>query len=176
MILSIDPGKRQVGFALWHPGTNELFRAGLITTACPYDDDLLVCMITATAVLRYLDGTAVITEYVAERPRIYPLSKQVKNGRRTDPNDLPPLMGVSVAIGAGLMLRACGEKFMAQSYLPREWKGTLDKRTMNARAWSRLTPAEQDRVTMKKDHNVLDALGIGLKYLRRLEPVRVYAR
>jgi len=60
-------------------------------------------------------------------------------------------------------------------YLPREWKGQVPKRIHQPRIIKALT--DEERAEMDKDlapytkslrHNALDAVGIGLKYLRRM--------
>src|SRR5262249_37275539 len=85
-----------------------------------------------------------------------------------DQNDPPPLAGVACAVGAlfpGAVLH---------SYLPRQWKGgAVDKAVMNRRVWDRLSLEERARVARLPrgglSHDCLDAVGVGLHHLGRLE-------
>lgn len=91
---------------------------------------------------------------IIERPQIY--------SQRTnkDPNDL-----IDVAMTAGMCaLIATG----CQYVLPRTWKGQVPKKIHQERIKSLLTPEEHiilgDR---SNDTDILDAVGIGLWYLKR---------
>ncbi len=107
-------------------------------------------------------------ELVFEWPRMYQVARQ-----EGDQNDLPPLAGVDCAIAA--MFPSAS----VTTYYPDEWKGgQVPKRVMNDRVWERLTPDEQSRVARRArgslDHNTLDAVGIGMRYLGRLARRRQY--
>jgi hypothetical protein len=52
--------------------------------------------------------------------------------------------------------------------LPNKWKGNLPKKICKDRCKAVLTPEELARVKTE-DHNVWDAIGIGLWYLGRLK-------
>lgn len=65
-------------------------------------------------------------------------------------------------------------------YFPRDWKGTVDPdEVMIPRIQARLTPEERvclEPCAESLMHNVWDGIGVGLKYLGRLEPKRVFSK
>lgn len=101
---------------------------------------------------------------VFEQPGAY----KSDTARRT--LDLQGLIGV-----CGFM---CGKWQMeAIRYRPREWKGTIPDEMINERIKSRLSESELGRVILPAksyQHNVWNAIGVGLKYLNRLERKRNY--
>ena len=100
-----------------------------------------------------------VKNLVVEFPRIYPKGPK---DRRSDPNDLLDVAGVAGALAA-IYEEVCW-------VFPQEWKGQVPKEVMNARVMKRLTPEEAGRIVSvgSKDHNTLDAVGIGLHHLGRL--------
>lgn len=97
---------------------------------------------------------------VIEVPQIY---RGVKS--RGDPNDL-----IWVAFEAGRVAGRCRD---VEAVLPRRWKGTIRKEVMVRRILSKLTDAELQKLKglglpPSKEHNVCDAVGIGLWKLGRL--------
>lgn len=149
MILSIDPGVHHHGLALWDKG--ELLSAWL-----QVDDDLgRIPSPIATSV----------STVVVEIPQIYPISRS-KGGLKGQ-NDL-----VNLAYHAGLFVGKLGVPFV-QKYKPHEWKGSVPKDIMGDRILGLLSHDEHQRIIWPrarktKGHNVVDGIGIGLKYLRRL--------
>lgn len=95
-----------------------------------------------------------------ERQRVYPGPR----GKKTDPNDLVDLSGVVGAIAYAAFAAAIPEVL---GVFPAEWKGQVPKEVMNARVLARLAEAEKECLH-SKDHNTLDAVGIGLYYTKRL--------
>lgn len=148
-VLSIDPGVRRVAFAI--------FSAGVLRRA----------------VLLNIDGDAGLyalpsapLDVVIEMPRVYPVSRQ-----KGDPNDLLRLARV---VGR-LQEHYLREGKVVHLVEPRTWKGTLAKEAMTERIRGRLAPAELARmapVAKSLEHNVLDAVGLGLHVLGRLAPGR----
>jgi hypothetical protein len=100
---------------------------------------------------------------IIEKPQIYP------GPRQENPNNLLDLSGV------GGFIAGCVGADHFMTVLPRQWKGTIPKAQMTARIESKLTPVERGRVIRvgAKDHNTLDAVGIGLYYLNRLNAVTI---
>ena len=93
---------------------------------------------------------------VVELPRSYP-------GSRVNPGDL-----ITLAYRAGQVVGRCRGAFTkVRTLFPADWKGQTPKRVMNQRVLARLDEAERAAVAMM-DHNVLDAVGIGLWHLGRL--------
>lgn len=102
---------------------------------------------------------------VSEYPQSYIASQQ-----KGDQNDLVELAGVVGATCAELGGTVTG-------VLPREWKGQTPKDIHNARVLKRLTPEELKivqtcSVSESLLHNTIDAVGIGLFHLGRLERKR----
>ena len=99
------------------------------------------------------ERAGIFSRVIIERPQIYPQSKG-------DPNDL-----IDVAITVGLCLTLSQ---FSTIYRPREWKGQVPKKIHNARALDKLRPGERHILgELVKNHNVIDAIGIGLYYLGR---------
>lgn len=97
--------------------------------------------------------------FVLEVPQIYRVS-------RGDPNDLIDLAGVGAAIGASLPIQ------QAVCYKPREWKGTAPKEIHQPRIVAKLSEAEKYFLAATPKslvHNVVDAVGIGLFYLKEIK-------
>lgn len=91
---------------------------------------------------------------VSEYPQVYP------DEFKKDPNDLLPLAGIGVAVGARLCVRVVSPR-------PREWIGSIPK-SKSGPAWqsprgrliaSRMTALE--RALVEESHDAIDALGIG---------------
>lgn len=91
---------------------------------------------------------------VIERPTIYPRSP-------VPPNDI-----IELAITAGRIAERLGGETVW--VLPRRWKGTIPKAIMGERILKALTPEEFARIPAKARHDVIDAIGLGLWYLKRL--------
>ena len=106
-----------------------------------------------------------LSKVCVEMPKVYP------GMPKTDINDLLDLAGVLGAIVSHPWALGVVEWFY-----PQDWKGQVPKATMNARVKERLTAEERQAIFSvgAKDHNTLDAIGIGLHSLGRLERKRVY--
>ncbi len=106
---------------------------------------------------------------VCEFPQIYTWGKG-----KGDPNDLLPLAAV---LGGFVALQHAAEIVVVS---PHAWKGNIDGDVMVERIQERVTPYEKARVLLPSakslQHNVWDAIGIGLHHLHRLERKRIYAR
>ena len=168
MILAIDPGLRHFGAALFDGVT--LARAALIRNPIKTGNDLAVGFAACEALIRWLGDRTVIGSIhtvIVEIPRVYPAANQ-----KGDQNDLIALAGVAYALACAVV---SAEKRVR--YFPREWKGTIDGDTMVKRIEARLSAQEQAAIETcpaSLRHNVIDAIGIGLKYVDRLEPHRVF--
>lgn len=152
-MISVDPGLRHCGVAVWFD--RRLIRAGLVTNSMIAGRGPVAHKLMAQSVIQYVFPNGQ-TEYVLEYPRIYPKGAQ----RKGDLNDLLDLAGVDGAIAA----LAQGA---VQFVYPADWKGQIPKKIMNDRVWGVLTTSERI-VCQSKDHNILDAVGIGLHALGRL--------
>lgn len=135
----------------------------------------------AAAVCAWLsERTAKPRTLAVEWPQVYTAVKS-----KGDPNDLLAVAAVGTAI-AGMLSYATyldggGWCLQVLSPKPSEWAGQLPKSTNTKRAsqsprarrvLSRLGDSERQVATLK--HDALDAIGIGLYVLGRLEPMRVF--
>jgi hypothetical protein len=145
-LLAIDPGKA-TGWAYFK------------------DDRLWAC-----GVLKFDPMTDITEELdfgpeqvVIEKPRIYD-PRQWKG----DPNDL-----IEVAIIAGYVGGAVYCSKFPKWITPQEWKGNRPKEVDHRHTMSLLSTEEKEVIKETKGvlksqkHNMIDAIGIGLWYLRR---------
>jgi hypothetical protein len=141
-ILAIDPSKpgNHTGWAQ--------FTGGLLV-ACGLHE--LVCADPSKVA-----GADIV---VIELPQIYP------GVRNEDPNDL-----ISVARAVGQWEQEAARQG-AQTCLvrPREWKGQTPKAIHGQRTRERLSSLEAVLVPPGTRHDVIDAIGLGLWYLGRLQ-------
>lgn len=154
-MLCVDPGLRGCGVAEFLGGT--LVRAAYVKNPETEGRGYAAHQSLACAVYqwgRFHDLLAI------EHPRVYPGSAQQKG----DLNDLLDLVGVGGAIAAYFAKTT-------ETVFPADWKGQVPKAMMTERISRSITPEE--RKTIEKCpaslmHNVLDAVGIGLWKLGRL--------
>lgn len=169
--VALDPGIRHCGLALFM--SNRLVRAGLArnpevslrgpaawTTMARAVEDMLAAWLPEEG---FVDGDELIL--AAELQQVYR-----GPGAKADPDDLFQLTGVVGAVTA-LVNTSVG-------YLPREWKKNLPKGVVEARIKKRLSPEELKAMkeaegsTPSLQHNVIDAVGIGLHHFMRLRATR----
>jgi hypothetical protein len=147
VLLAIDPGKRAVGWSLW---TGEaLYGAGYQ----PFDN---LCVLRSWLVAKFP------SKIVIEKPQVYPGARA-----KGDPNDI-----VDLAIIVGACASILSD---ARVVYPGQWKGQVPKTVHHARAISKLGTIERDffvktlqDVHKTKQHNVYDAVALGLWALGRL--------
>jgi hypothetical protein len=155
-IVSIDPGVHEIGFALWQDDV--LWNAGMLPS--PFDNP---------EAWRAKNVWTVDT-IVIERPQVYERPLKTKNGRVVDidKNDLITLALVAGEV-AGATRSTCNAAVVYTR--PAAWKGALPKGLMKNRMLKRLSSIEQQRVSLpiavSKQHNVWDAIGIGMHHLGR---------
>lgn len=193
--LAIDPGIRGCGVALGKSNSDrgELKAATYVRNPVTKGNDVAACMSMAAAVYDWVmpeavkaGGACTPEVLIFEWPRAYQPAKQ-----SGDQNDLLPLTAVNGAI-AGLVtgrhLVGCSfrsddtthsslENLEIVTVKPEAWKGQLKKGVMSARVLGRLSDEEQTRIVCRlasMRHNVLDACGLLLHHLGRLERRRVY--
>lgn len=176
LIVSMDPGKRACGVAVWRDA--ELHAAAWVrTVAREKASGAEAWAQMAFAVERYVQGVFTrirVPEdhiyFVAEVPQTY---QGTGRAARVDLDDLLDLAGV-----VGAVATALAPLDVIVSYRPREWKGNLPKEVMVERVKAKLSRDELSRVVLppgrKKGsvgvaaHNVMDGIGIGLKYLEAI--------
>lgn len=147
LLLSVDPGVKACGMAVWQDG--QLLSASMESDLCCFPG-----FVTLHSLCYKVDWLAI------EKPQVYRQSRL-----KGDPNDL-----IDVAIVVGQVMARVDRP--ADLYRPRDWKGTVDKNVMCRRIESRLDVNERASVWLPKakslQHNVWDAIGIGLHHLKRL--------
>ncbi len=98
-------------------------------------------------------------EAIMERPQVYP---------RTRPKQANDLITLAIRVGQYKeRIEARGAKVTL--ILPNKWKGSVPKPIHNQRVKDTLTPVEL-KILGAGDHNVIDAVGLGLYALNRLVP------
>ena len=144
MIISIDPGKRSLAWASWVGG--ELTSCRIERHKSDPWEAWIGQLVMSVKAWLPCDPAKVVVEL----PRIYP------HDRTKNPNDL-----IDLAAVAG----ACSALGPLEFVHPATWKGQVPKEICHARMKDKLSGKE--RVLLVNDHNVLDAVGIGLWYLER---------
>jgi hypothetical protein len=165
ILLCIDPGLRGCGCAMFADGA--LVRATYVPSPEQSARGPAAWLAMAMAVVDWHGHPTNPSELLLEVMRIYPRSDQQKG----DPNDLLELNGVQGAIAAFFVAdRTVG-------YFPHDWKGSIPKGKLAKRIRIALTENERNNIISvgAKDHNTIDAIGIGLHRLGRLNR-RVIAR
>lgn len=146
-LIAIDPGTEQAGFARFVEG--RLVQATLVREKGSTKEQ------RAWRVARKLGELFETGEdLVIEHPQIYVRSKG-------DPDDL---LALALVVGGVLAVHEGGELVR-----PRTWKGQVPKKIMTNRILKHLAGDERALCAKVKDnHNVLDAVGVGLWKLKRL--------
>ena len=153
MILCIDPGLRGLGIAAFD---GDKLRVAAYLKNPVEGRGYAAHRALADVAWKFCDTTP--ERVLIEFPRIYPGMPD------KDLNDLLDVAGVGAA---------CAAMFTSsevESIFPSEWKGNVKKAVMTERIMDKLDPHELARVTGPKFliHNALDAAGIGLWRLGRL--------
>lgn len=155
MLVSVDPGLRASGVAVWD-GAGVLLWAGYVKGA-----------VAAPGAIAW-EAMARAVYHAVERYEPHELAielPQTYGGRaaRGDTNDLIQLAAVVGAVATRLRLATT-------VYRPADWKGGVRKEVTAARVDESLSDNEKTRIewpAASLRHNVYDALGIGLKRLGR---------
>lgn len=165
--ISIDPSINALGWAAWvrqQDGRQELVGAGLVRSQAGWR--ILTTTERASLMIedlmRQLAGVVRdLAQHqlglIIEVPQVYAATR----GSKGDPNDLILLAQV---IG-GITARFHGLTATCRTVKPREWKGNTPKDCTKERAQARLSAMETMRIvlpTSSLEHNVWDAIGIGL--------------
>lgn len=159
----VDPGLRGCGVALFKGG--ELLKAAYVKNPVESGGGYEAHARLGKAVSDYLDFSA--DQVIIEHPRVYPGSAQQKG-------DLNDLLDV-VAVGA-----ACAgwnREGMTETVYPFDWKGNVPKDIMTARIRTALSSDELSRIEpcpANLKHNILDACGIGLWKLKRINQRKIH--
>lgn len=141
ILVSVDAGKHKSGFAIFENG--ELVGCGLART---HSNDLRGMWAGQAWPWPELG--------VLEVPVIYDRRRW-----EGDPNDL-----VAIAAAGGFVLGTATPKRF-KTITPQDWKGQTPKPIQAKRTLAKLS--KQERKLAFSDHNVVDAIGIGLWELQR---------
>jgi len=147
-VLSIDPGLRKCGCALWS-SDGTLLRAW--TAQARGKKRGPAAWVQMVGAIKLSPDISVL---VVEQMQVY-------QDRKTDADDLLELTGV---LGA-LAWRFSGAEMYG--FKPGEWKGQVPKKVMQQRIKQRLTKGELNKIAPRATHDAWDAIGIGAYYFRR---------
>jgi hypothetical protein len=169
-LLSVDPGLRGCGCALWRDG--QLVRAAYVRGSADQREafvDVILNMAGNVEVFMTAAGSIdllfdyAIASLIIERQRVY--------GGRAARGDASDLIDVAVVVGAIVGRLGVPSRIV----LPQEW-GCAEKSVNMERAKRDLSPEElarvelpgsRGRVNKKLAENVWDAVAIGLSELKR---------
>jgi hypothetical protein len=158
-VLTFDPGDRanRKNMAWARFFDDRLERVGFVEDGWP-----------ATGLLVDQDESVNVELVVVEMPCWYPRKHKI------DVNDL-----ITIAVCVGWVEREYEDRLPVERVIPRAWKGTVPKEVMSQRIYETLRPEERSLIPLKRgrrastnatdhDHNLLDAVGLGLWKLGRL--------
>lgn len=169
VLLSVDPGVRGCGAALFHLGNGQLIACDHVLSGSDGNRaEAWLPMAQAVMLWASRVHSGRIAQLVIEQPFIYPKASTLGKKAGTDPNDL---IHLAIVVGAILGRAAYLSAPAVKMYLPAEWKGQVPKDICHDRARARLSPIESARLpklAKSRLHNALDALALGLVYLGRM--------
>lgn len=168
-LVSFDPGLREAGLAVF---TNGLLTAAfLVRNPNTKDRGGKAWLAMGREVAKTLRGVIYTPDlFVSEIPQVYREGKSAN----VSPDDLTNLTGV-VGCVIGFL-----DPSEVKTYVPAEWKGQVPKDIHNKRVITALNADEHWVLynTVKCPasllHNVVDAIGVGLFELKRMNGI--YAR
>ena len=171
LTISIDPGYRYCGVAIFNKGVLE--QADLVE-ARHHEVEGAQFANTAQAVWEFLEtktGKDALkkADLAIEYPQQYTYSPAPREA-------VQRLVGTVGAILSKVQSETGGLSVRVSTYKPQEWKGQVPKDIMSGRILARLTEEEIGqipRMAKAKLHNVMDSIGVGLYHLKRLRRKRV---
>lgn len=153
--VSIDPGIHATGIAVWL--NSNLIRTDLVDSK---KTGIHAWLEISDKAWRFSGST---DQLIIEMPQIYDRRSRSKG----DPNDLIQLAGF---VGF-LICNNVNNPDNCQLVRPAEWKGQHSKQITKNRCLATLAEKEIDNITLPRaaslQHNIWDAIGIGLWYLKR---------
>ena len=156
-MICVDPGLRGCGVAEFVEGN--LTRAAYVKNPREYGRGYEAHRTMSRAVWNWI-GSGAFERVIIEFPRIYPGSAQQKG----DLNDLLDIAGVGGAIADACLTSV-------EAVIPSDWKGQVPKDVMTARISKAILQNERagiEKCPASLMHNVLDAVGIGMWKLGRI--------
>ena len=161
-LLCVDPGLRGCGVAEFEG--YDLKRAAYVKNPVETGRGYDAHRALAVAVNMWSPWQSSVKALI-EHPRVYPGSAQQKG----DLNDLLDVVAVGAAIGVYFPKPV--------TVFPSDWKGNVPKDVMTERIRRAITDEERARIEKcpaNLMHNVLDAIGIGLWKLGRINKKGIY--
>ena len=181
LVMCVDPGLRICGVALYKVDDRGLFAASpCFSKVSPPITGRIAWAAMADAVMSWSDDLLhnykihysilpSVVELVMENPQTY--KGQSRRADVDSRKSLPELRGVNTHIAKHMAAEGVRGKNVVR-YTPHQWKRNVDKRITRKRMRKVLSKAEQSYIAMPDDHNVWDAVGIGLHHNRRLKEMR----
>ncbi len=186
IVIALDPGIRGCGLAILRDTSTGVMvmRGEYVRNPVKQGNDPYACVAMVKALCDviesfthgWINGDRGLWDVVVEWPRIYDSLAKKGDKAAADPNDLLPLCGVDI----GLCMRIPHARH--HRLYPSDWKGTIPKNEhdiVKNRVIARLSITERAALIpapASVEHNMYDALGIGLKFVGRFDPVKVFAR
>lgn len=164
VILAIDPSIASSGFAVFRDGV--LVHAGRVVMKSDTGRDPAVRerdMAQRIGIAAFGSGPAPMLTLVSERPQLY---QRERGKSKADPNLMLFMVGVTASLAASLG----GD---VKTYRPAEWKGQRTKEAVAHLVRHALQDVEL-RCLEGANHDTIEATGIGMFFLGRFRPVRVY--
>lgn len=161
-LISFDPGLRDAGVGVWENG--KLSKAFLIQNPVKKERGGKAWMGMAKELFiktQHLNGIDTYREFISEIPQVY-----LQDKWKGDPADLIELAGV---VGAAITVQMFWWDDV-RTVLPKEWKGQISKEVCKKRIMTILSEEEKANIqwhSSSLDHNIVDAIGIGLYGLGR---------
>ena len=155
-LLSIDPGTRAVGFAVFEESELVWTRASIAPKAARSLGELIAHH--SSIVKPWGSGRDVAVEVMHWRP----------NDPASQPQDLLHVQAVGMALAGRMGAEITCYRFQ-------DWKGSIPKRVHHKRIMGALTGQELevlsyhiDRTPLRNRKEVMDAVGVGLFHLERI--------
>lgn len=157
-LVAMDPGLRDCWLAVFRDGL--LLETWRVSNPEKKARGPEAWLAMGRDVVDFIESRFVVNHLVTEIPQVYGFGKQ-----KGDQDDITNLSGI-----VGAVTMALNPKKVSH-YYPREWKGQMPKEPCNQMVLDRLSESEKKAVAGygALQHNILDAIGIGLKYLGRFE-------
>lgn len=150
-LVAIDPGSSAAGIAVFEDGL--LVQAVLVKCNKKRLEERLAWLAAKAAPVAKVNKPA--DDVVFEMPRVYPRSP-------VDPNDL-----IALTLAGGVIAQPFLHPDAAVHLLnPQTWKGQVDKKPQNDRTVRELGKSELAALDGCRDNNVLDAVGLGIWWLK----------
>ena len=171
LTVALDPGLRASGLAVFEGAV--LKHAAIVRPEIHHRETLPAVVVMCEGLVAMIDTARAqykheALDLIVEYPQVY---QRVGGKTKGDPNDLLPLAAVCGGVAA------CVVADLKRAVHPSEWKGSVDGDVFTERIKQRLTKNELVRLPVGSlAHNAIDAVGLGLWYLNRLERRRVYAK